>query len=52
MDRTNVVCDVCTCAYNENGCKCNLEQIKITEQCANGCEGVENPHYCQSYRQR
>ena len=28
----NVICDVCTCAYNESGCKCNLEQIKITEQ--------------------
>ena len=37
---------------DESGCKCNLEQIKITEHCDNGCQGVDNPHYCQSYRQR
>lgn len=52
MENTNVTCDVCSCAYNQNGCTCNLDAIKITEHC-DGCnQKVDNPHYCQSYRQR
>ncbi len=52
MENTNVTCDVCSCAYNQNGCTCNLDAIKITEHC-DGCnQNVDNPHYCQSYRQR
>ena len=31
MENTNVTCDVCSCAYNQNGCTCNLDAIKITE---------------------
>ncbi|MGN0685141.1 DUF1540 domain-containing protein [Subdoligranulum variabile] len=52
MENTNVTCDVCSCAYNQNGCTCNLDAIKITEHSDNASQGVENPHYCQSYRQR
>lgn len=52
MENIGVICDVCTCAHNENGCKCSLEQIKVTEHCACGEQKVENPHYCQSYRKR
>ena len=52
MENTNVTCDVCSCAYNQNGCTCNLDAIKITEQADSAVQGVDNPHYCQSYRQR
>ena len=52
MENTKVTCDVCSCAYNQNGCTCNLDAIKITEQADSAVQGVDNPHYCQSYRQR
>ena len=33
MENIGVTCDVCACCHNVDGCKCDLPQIKVTEQC-------------------
>ena len=33
MENIGVTCDVCECSHNVSGCKCDLPQIKVTEQC-------------------
>lgn len=38
-----VCCNVCACKHNVDGCKCNLNQIKITKG-----DGT-SLHYCESY---
>lgn len=51
MENTGVICDVHACSHYVNGNKCNLSEIKVTENC--GCaSNVENPHFCCSYEQR
>ena len=45
MENIGVTCDVCACCHNVDGCKCDLPQIKVTEQ-------WETPHYCQSYEEK
>ena len=45
-------CDVCECCHNVSGCKCDLPQIKVTEQCTCDTQQVETPHYCQSYEKK
>ena len=47
-----VTCDVCACCHNVDGCKCDLPQIKVTEQCSCTTQQVETPHYCQSYEEK
>ena len=34
MENIGVTCDVCACCHNVDGCKCDLPQIKVTEQCS------------------
>ncbi len=36
MDCVNkgVLCDVTCCRHNEDGCKCRLDTIKVTNDCA------------------
>mgnify|MGYP006987365110 CR=1 FL=1 len=43
---------VCECCHNVSGCKCDLPQIKVTEQCTCDTQQVETPHYCQSYEKK
>lgn len=51
MENSGVICDVCECVHNIGCNKCNLAQIKVTEQCAPGtCQSVETPHFCQNYQ--
>lgn len=53
MENTGVTCDVCECLHNVDSCKCNLAQIKVTEQCTCGAQQqVETPHYCQNYEKK
>ena len=52
MENIGVTCDVCECSHNVGGCKCNLPQIKVTEQCTCTTQEVETPHYCQSYEKK
>ena len=33
----NVKCDVVKCAHNDQGCRCELDQIKITCGCGEQC---------------
>ena len=33
-------------------CKCDLPQIKVTEQCSCTTQQVETPHFCQSYEEK
>ena len=47
-----VTCDVCECSHNVSGCKCELPQIKVTEQCTCNTQQVETPHYCQNYEKK
>ena len=49
MENIGVTCDVCECSHNVSGCKCELPQIKVTEQCTCNTQQVETPHYCQNY---
>ena len=51
MENIGVTCDVCACCHNVDGCKCDLPQIKVTEQCSCTTQQVETPHYCQSYEE-
>lgn len=52
MENLGVTCDVCACRYNLDNCKCQLPQIKVTENC--GCSGqnVAEPHFCQSFEKK
>ena len=45
MENTNngVCCDVCSCKYNERGCDCNLEKIRVTSG-----DGLKK-HICGSF---
>ena len=52
MENIGVTCDVCACCHNVDGCKCDLPQIKVTEQCNCTTQQVETPHYCQSYEEK
>ena len=52
MENIGVTCDVCACCHNVDGCKCDLPQIKVTEQCSCTTQQVETPHYCQSYEEK
>lgn len=52
MENTGVICDVCNCTYNEGGCKCKKEQIKVTEHTNCASQSVETPHFCESYQER
>ena len=52
MENIGVTCDVCECCHNVSGCKCDLPQIKVTEQCTCDTQQVETPHYCQSYEKK
>ena len=52
MENIGVTCDVCECSHNVSGCKCDLPQIKVTEQCTCDTQQVETPHYCQSYEKK
>ena len=52
MENIGVGCDVCECSHNVSGCKCDLPQIKVTEQCTCDTQQVETPHYCQSYEKK
>ena len=52
MENTGVTCDVCECRYNVEACKCDLPQIKVTEQCTCSSQQVDTPHYCQSYEKK
>ena len=52
MENIGVTCDVCECSHNVSGCKCELPQIKVTEQCTCNTQQVETPHYCQSYEKK
>ena len=40
MENIGVTCDVCECSHNVSGCKCDLPQIKVTEQCT--CDTQQN----------
>lgn len=51
-ENIGVTCDVCACCHNVDGCKCDLPQIKVTEQCNCTTQQVETPHYCQSYEEK
>ena len=50
MENIGVTCDVCECSHNVSGCKCDLTQIKVTEQCTCDTQQVETPHYCRATR--
>ena len=52
MENIGVTCDVCECSHNVSGCKCDLPQIKVTEQCTCDTQQVETLHYCQSYEKK
>ena len=52
MENIGVTCDVCACCHTVDGCKCDLPQIKVTEQCNCTTQQVETPHYCQSYEEK
>ena len=52
MENIGVTCDVCACCHIVDGCKCDLPQIKVTEQCSCTTQQVETPHYCQSYEEK
>ena len=52
MENIGVTCDVCECCHNVGGCKCDLPQIKVTEQCTCTTPQVETPHYCQNYEKK
>lgn len=53
MENTGVTCDVCECRHNVDSCKCDLAQIKVTEQCTCGAQQqVETPHYCKNYEKK
>ena len=52
MENIGVTCDVCECCHNVSGCKCDLAQIKVTEQCTCDTQQVETPHYCQNYEKK
>lgn len=49
MENVGVICDVCACRHNVAGRKCDLSEIKVTEKTTTPTNGVEVPHYCQSY---
>ena len=34
------------------GCKCDLPQIKVTEQCTCNTQQEGTPHYCQNYEEK
>ncbi len=38
-----VCCNVCVCKHNIDGCKCGLNQIKVTKG------DRTSLHYCESY---
>lgn len=40
---SGVCCNVCVCKHNVDGCKCSLNQIKVTKG-----DGTSK-HYCGSY---
>lgn len=44
MDKNKLCCNVETCKYNENGCKCTKSNIKITN-----CKKEKTAHYCADY---
>ncbi len=52
MENEGVVCDVCDCAHNVACNKCNLPEIRITEQCAGCGQTVETPHFCKDYQEK
>lgn len=53
MENTGVICDVCACKHNVDCCKCDLPQIKVTEQCAPGTsQCIDTPHFCKNYEKK
>ena len=52
MENIGVTCDVCACCHNVAGCKCDLPQIKVTEQCTCNTQQEGTPHYCQNYEEK
>ncbi|MBO5286161.1 MAG: DUF1540 domain-containing protein [Clostridia bacterium] len=32
-----VCCDVSTCVHNQDGCNCDLDKIRVTCGCGDGC---------------
>jgi hypothetical protein len=49
MENMGVSCDVCECVHNVGSNKCDLPEIKVTENCATCNQTMETPHFCQSY---
>jgi hypothetical protein len=52
MENQGVICDVCACMHNTNGCKCSLPKIQVTEQCSGCAQEVETPHFCKSFQEK
>ena len=52
MENEGVTCDVCECLHNVGSNKCDLTQIKVTEQCANCDQSISTPHFCQSFEEK
>lgn len=50
MENKGVICDVTKCVHNVGCAKCDLPQIKVTENTASGNKNVETPHFCQNYQ--
>ena len=46
MENIGVTCDVCECCHNVSGCKCDLPQIKVTEQCTCDTQQVVTKKSC------
>ena len=52
MENQGVCCDVKCCVHNVGEDKCSLPEIKVTEQCQNIQQKMDDPHYCQSFCKR
>lgn len=52
MGNKGVCCDVCECVHNCGDNKCDLSEIKVTEECGSCEQSTETPHFCQSYEEK
>ena len=54
MDRNSqtINCDVCSCAYNEQGKRCGLKTIQVCACCGGSAGTPEDESMCGSYRSK
>lgn len=46
MDKNKLSCCVESCKFNEKGCRCTKDSIKITN-----CKKEKTAHYCDDYQE-